>query len=180
VNASSEAVDGRDVERSAFDFNEAFRIHYAAIARVIARVVHDPARAEELAVEVFLQLWRTPRAQTGEFTAWLYRVAVRRGLDELRRRKRRERYERIARVLLPVPNPEEIRTSAEEKEGIRRALASIRPREAALLLLRSDDLSYEQIAAVLELNPASVGKLLSRAQEAFRKEYVKRYGQLGQ
>jgi RNA polymerase sigma-70 factor (ECF subfamily) len=44
------------------------------------------------------------------------------------------------------------------------------------LLLRSEDLRYAEIAEVLELNPASVGTLLSRAQSAFRKEYLKRYG----
>jgi RNA polymerase sigma-70 factor (ECF subfamily) len=45
------------------------------------------------------------------------------------------------------------------------------------LLLRSNGLSYEEVANALELNPASVGTLLSRAQQAFRKEYIKRYGE---
>ena len=56
-------------------------------------------------------------------------------------------------------------------------LASLRPTDAELLLLRSDGLPYEEIAAVLSMNPASVGTLLSRAKAAFRKEYVKRYGE---
>jgi RNA polymerase sigma-70 factor, ECF subfamily len=33
------------------------------------------------------------------------------------------------------------------------------------------------LAAALKLNPASVGTLLSRAQQAFRKEYIQRYGE---
>jgi RNA polymerase sigma-70 factor (ECF subfamily) len=45
------------------------------------------------------------------------------------------------------------------------------------LLLRNQGFSYEEIASALHLNPASVGTLLSRAQMAFRKEYVKRYGE---
>ena len=49
--------------RVAFDFEATFRTQYDRIARVIARVVRDPARSEELAVEVFLKLWRTPAAQ---------------------------------------------------------------------------------------------------------------------
>ena len=48
--------------------------------------------------------------------------------------------------------------------------------QAELLLLRSDGLSYEEVASALELNPGSVGTLLGRAQRAFRKEYLKRYG----
>ena len=46
-----------------------------------------------------------------------------------------------------------------------------------MLLLRSEDLSYEELASALDLNPASVGTLLSRAQEAFRKEYIEKYGE---
>ena len=50
-------------------------------------------------------------------------------------------------------------------------------RQTELLLLRHDGASYEELASTLELNPASVGTLLSRAQQAFRKEYLKRYGE---
>jgi len=39
-----------------------FRAHYERIARVIGRVIYDQARAEELAVEVFLKWWRNPQA----------------------------------------------------------------------------------------------------------------------
>ena len=56
-------------------------------------------------------------------------------------------------------------------------LAVIDRRQAELLLLRSQDLSYEEVASTLEMNPASIGTLLSRAQNAFRKEYIKRYGE---
>ena len=55
-------------------------------------------------------------------------------------------------------------------------LAALPRRQAELLLLRSDDGSYDELAAALSLNPASVGTLLARAKQAFRKEYVKRYG----
>jgi DNA-directed RNA polymerase specialized sigma24 family protein len=52
----------------------------------------------------------------------------------------------------------------------------LNPRDAELLLLRADDFSYNAIAQSLGLNSTSVGTLLSRAQQAFRKEYVKQYG----
>jgi RNA polymerase sigma-70 factor (ECF subfamily) len=38
-------------------------------------------------------------------------------------------------------------------------------------------LTYAELAAALNLNPASVGALLARAGQAFKKEYVKRYGE---
>jgi RNA polymerase sigma-70 factor (ECF subfamily) len=49
-------------------------------------------------------------------------------------------------------------------------------RSAALLLLRSEGLSYAELAAALNVNPASVGTLLARAQRAFRQEFERRYG----
>jgi RNA polymerase sigma-70 factor (ECF subfamily) len=164
------------VTDQAFDFESTFRAQYDRIARVIARVVKDHARAEELAVEVFLKFWRTPRAHGETAEGWLYRTAVRKGLDELRHRTRRSRYERLLGFGRPVPTPEDIRTAAEEQERVRLVLAAIEPRQAELLVLRSHGLSYDEVASALELNPASIGTLLGRAQDSFRKEYLKRYG----
>lgn len=157
-------------------FEVLFRTRYAGIARVIARVVRDHARAEELAVEVFLKLWRNPRVQDDKAGSWLYKTAVRRGLDELRRRTRRERYEGLFGMARRVSTPEEIHASGEEQERVRLVLAVIKSHQAELLILRSHGLSYEELAAALDLNPASIGTLLSRAHEVFRKEYVRRYG----
>src|SRR6185503_17862186 len=63
VNAPGEAVTGMKAAEAPFDIETIFRAQYERIARIIARVIEDPARAEELAVEVFLKLWRNPRAQ---------------------------------------------------------------------------------------------------------------------
>ena len=159
------------------DLETIFAAQYERIARIIARVIRDRARAEELAVEVFLKWSRNPRAHGASAEGWLYRAAVRVSLDELRSQTRRSRYEPLLALLRPAPTPEEIHSSRQERDRVRMVLAVLPPRQAELLLLRFDDLSYEELASVLELNPASVGTLLSRAQQAFRKEYVKRYGE---
>jgi RNA polymerase sigma-70 factor, ECF subfamily len=154
-----------------------FRTHYASLARVIAKVTRDPARAEELAVEVCLK-WTTSRKAEGENAErWLYRAAVQTGLNELRRQARRSRYERLVSfVRRGSPTPEELLVARQQEERVRLLLAAIEPRQAELLLLRSQGFSYEELAATLSLNPASVGTLLSRAQQAFRKEYTRRHG----
>jgi Sigma-70 region 2 len=64
---------------ASFDFEAMFRAQYRRIARVIAKVVRDPSRAEELAVEVFLKLWRNRKAHGENVEGWLYRAAVRKG-----------------------------------------------------------------------------------------------------
>jgi len=159
-----------------FDIDTVFRSHYGRIARVIARVVRDSARAEDIAVDVFVKLWRNPRAQGEHAQGWLYRTAVRAALDDLRRQTRRARYESMLSFRKP-PTPEEVRLASEEQERVRLVLSVIQTRQAELLVLRSDGLSYEEVATALDLNPASVGTLLIRAQQAFRKEYVNRYGE---
>ena len=176
VNASSEAVADVAANQARFDIETIFRAQYERIARVIGRVVRDPARAEELAVEVFLKLWRNRRAQGDKAEGWLYRAAVRTGLDELRRQTRRTRYERLL-GFATAPTPEEICAATQEQQRVRLVLCLIKPGQAELLLLRCDGFSYDELASALDLNPASVGTLLSRAQQAFRKEYIKRYGE---
>jgi RNA polymerase sigma-70 factor, ECF subfamily len=177
MSANSQAMGQAVAEEEPFDFEATFRGQYGRIARLIARVVRDPSRAEELAVEVFLKLWRTPQAQGEKAGAWLYRTAVRRGLDELRRQTRRERYERLLGSSRTAATPEEIHSANEQRNKVRTVLAVIPARQSELLALRSQGLNYEEVASALEINPASIGTLLSRAQQAFRKEYVKRYGE---
>jgi len=157
-------------------FEPVFEAYYERTARLIARLVKDPARAEELAVEVFWKLWRQPQAHGDNVGGWLYRTAVRAGLYELRRQARRARLEPLLPFASGRPTPEELHAANETQEQVRRVLARLNPRQAELLLLRSQDLSYSELAAALTLNPASVGTLLSRAQQAFRKEYEKLYG----
>ncbi len=174
MNAGEEAIE---TLREPFDFESLFHERYERITRVVARVVGDPARAEEIAVEVFWKLWRNPKAQGEKAGGWLYRTAVRLALDDLRGHARRVRSETASRGPGPTPDPEQVRAEDEEREHVRQTLAALDSRAAELLLLRSHGLSYGEVAAALDLNPASVGTLITRAQQAFRKEYVKHYGE---
>jgi RNA polymerase sigma factor (sigma-70 family) len=177
VDAQSEALPAGAAAESRSDLERLFHTHYARLSRVLARVVHDHARAEELAVEVFLR-WSTRGHGPDERAAgWLYRTAVRIGLDELRRQARRQRFERLTAGLRDSPpTPEEVHAAKEEQRRVRAVLARLRTREVELLVLRSHGFSYEELAATLGLNPLSMGTLLGRAQRAFRREYESHHG----
>jgi RNA polymerase sigma-70 factor (ECF subfamily) len=153
-----------------------FRAHYAPLARVIAKVIRDPARAEEIAVEVCLKWSGSRKAQGENAERWLYRAAVQIALNELRHQMRQSRYERLVSFVRGSRTPEELLATRQEQERVRLLLAAIDRRQAVLLVLRSQGFSYAELASTLDLNPASVGTLLSRAQQAFRKEYTRRYG----
>jgi RNA polymerase sigma-70 factor (ECF subfamily) len=176
VHARGILSAGSGVPDSAPAFETLFHVHYTRIARIIVRVVGDKACAEEIAMDVFWKLWRTPKAQGENAGGWLYRAAIRLAIGELRRRSRHARYERLLRLAGPS-TPEQIHAACEEREQVRRVLAAIAPRDAELLLLRGEEFSYGEVALLLGLNPASVGTLIGRARQSFRKEYTKLYGE---
>jgi RNA polymerase sigma-70 factor (ECF subfamily) len=175
VNTSGEQIAEAPVEL--LDFQGIFLTQFPRIVRIIVRIVDDSGLAEDLAMEVFLKLWRTPPRKASDPGGWLYRTAVRAALDELRRRARRQKYESIFGLAQRRETPDDIHSAGQRRQRVRIVLASIHHRHAELLILRSDGFSYEDAAHTLGLNPASIGTLLRRAQEAFRKEYVKRYGE---
>jgi RNA polymerase sigma-70 factor (ECF subfamily) len=177
VTTDNETITGVQPDREPFDLEESFRANYARVARVIDGVLRDPSRSEELAVEVFLKLWKTSSAQGSCTEGWLYRAAIRRALDEVRRRQRQQRRERLLRFVGFAATPEDVRSSNESQHRVRIVLAAMQPRQAELLLLRNLGLSYEELAAALTITATSVGTFLSRAQRTFRKEYTDRYGE---
>ena len=182
VDASSEAIVEMNPGDAELDLEIIFHAQFGRIARVIAGVIRDHARAEELAVEVFLKWARHPKAHGKEAEGWLYRAAIRTGLNELRSVTRRMRYESLFGFLAfhkasRVPTPEEINVATETQQKVRQVLSVIGSRHAELLLLRTEGLTYEELALALDIHPASIGTLLSRAQQAFRREYIKRYGE---
>src|SRR5437764_14743629 len=95
VDAAGEALGQVKTGEGSSDLETIFRAHYERIARVIAGVIRDRARAEELAVDVFLNWSARPEAHGDKAEGWLYRTAVRTGLNELRREMRRSRYESL-------------------------------------------------------------------------------------
>jgi RNA polymerase sigma-70 factor (ECF subfamily) len=176
VNADSEPLTDTAAEAAVFDFDNVFRTEFSGIARIIARVVQDPARAEELAAEVFWRLSRTPNAQGTGSSGWLYRTATHMALDELRRKVRRKKFYRLFGYGRPVRTPEELHFEGEQQQRVRVVLSRLKKAQAQILVLRSEGFSYEELARALDVNPSSIGTLLRRAEEAFRKEYVRRYG----
>ena len=63
MDVPNEAVVEMNVNEAKFDLATIFHAQYKRIARAIKGVIRDPARAEELAVEVFLKWSRNPAAQ---------------------------------------------------------------------------------------------------------------------
>jgi RNA polymerase sigma-70 factor (ECF subfamily) len=167
----------RDRGSCRVDFDGLFAAHYAGLARVIWRLVGDAATAEELAAEAFWKLHLKPPASDHNLGGWLYRTGLRLALDCLKKQKRRSHYEGLASGSQAVEGPDEVFRHREAQDRVRRVMEALKPDQVALLVLRSEGYTLAEMAALLYLNPGSVGTFVARAEAAFRKEYVSRYGE---
>jgi RNA polymerase sigma-70 factor (ECF subfamily) len=164
------------------EFEILFVKHYPRIVGILRRIVGDHGRAEDLASEVFLKLYRRSLAQEPEVNVggWLYRTATNLGIDALRATARRSRFEQAAGQDAgqnkPAENGFERVARVEREHRVRTVLADIKPVQAQLLLMRASGNSYKELAAVLEIEAGSVGTLLVRAEVAFEQRYRELFG----
>jgi RNA polymerase sigma-70 factor (ECF subfamily) len=138
------------------------------------RVLADQAEAEDVAQDVFLSFYRAHPAEAQYARAWLQAAAAHAALNALRARDRRSRREAAQAVSLDAPasedDPAEILAASETRDEVRAILGRLPERSAAMLALRYAGLSYAEIAEALDVRASSVGTLLRRAEDAFRRE----------
>ncbi len=158
--------------------------HQTKVLNLIYRFVGDRSRAQDLAQEVFLQVWTSaktyePRAK---FTTWIYRIAVNRCLNELKSSRLRKwlpsrlfsaENDRAVEETLPSdsPSPEDILLSEERSRLISEALQRLPANQRmALVLKKYDGLSYNEIAEMLDCSVSAVESLLVRAKRSLREK----------
>lgn len=170
ANASVTAELAMEAEclSAADQFEELYSLYREAIYRYLCRLLGRTDLANDLTHDVFIQLHRQLQGniQLLNPRAWLYSVATNLGHNHLRRE---QRFIRLIRDWLPIldrtVSPEQEYVRDEQRMLARKAVRRLPAQEQILLQLFQDGLSYAEIAAASNLNPASVGKLLARAIE---------------
>jgi RNA polymerase sigma-70 factor (ECF subfamily) len=156
-------------------FDTLFHRHYDRVYGLLFRLLGNRAEAEDVTQEVFIKLYKKPLTgkRRHNVSAWLYRVATNMGYNRLRGRSRRWR-----RDLMLVPDvtdstvdPADAAAREETRASVRAALTRLPERQTQMLLLRQMGLSYAELAQVCGVAPGSVGTMLARAANAFRKVY---------
>jgi RNA polymerase sigma-70 factor, ECF subfamily len=148
-------------------------------------LVHDYEVAVDLAQEAFIRVFRNASRYRGDyqFSTWIYRIATNLAIDEMRRRERKGRFFFRNVVALftddgkPVPLPDlsqspEISLDRKEKLAcLRKAIDSL-PEifKVAFVLKEIEELSYEEIAAVLDLSMGTVKSRIHRAKLLLREK----------
>jgi RNA polymerase sigma-70 factor (ECF subfamily) len=158
--------------------------HQALVAGTVARMLGSNSDVEDIAQQVFIRVWKsaaryTPRAK---FTTWLLKITRNLVFNELRRTKRRAQV-----PMQPEPETDEIGLKDETTEppdatllehelqqAIEEAIMQLPDTQRmALVLRRYEQLSYEQIAGILELSVPAVKSLLFRARTELRERLSK-------
>ncbi|MBM4060318.1 MAG: sigma-70 family RNA polymerase sigma factor [Planctomycetes bacterium] len=146
--------------------------------RLLSRYCRDPAECEDLAQEVFLKVFRKLDTFQHEsaFYTWLYRIAVNAATDHMSRasRKRLRLVEDDAVLDLgprdhAAASPDAPLLRAELAAATRKIVDSLPVKYRTILILREyEDLSYTEIAAVLQCNLGTVESRLFRARQRFK------------
>lgn len=156
-------------------FEALFRTEYARVAGIANRVLGDPHEAEDVAQEVFIDFHRLHSASAQYAPAWLHRAAAHAALNRLRGARRRQKRElaQASDENANIMDPQNQLEVNEDRRQVRRALARLAPKPAAVLVLRASGLSYAEVAQALGVGIGQVGTLLRRAESALRKEVTR-------
>jgi RNA polymerase sigma factor (sigma-70 family) len=152
------------------------------VYNTVLGVVQQPEEAEDVTQEVFIQVFESIGQFKGDskLSTWLYRIAVTKSLDHLRKKKRKKRFA-FLQSLFGV-NEEEVRqdpdfhhpgVALENKEKAAVLFKAIdklpENQKAAFTLHKLEGLSYQEVAEVLETSVSSVESLMHRAKGNLRK-----------
>ena len=148
-----------------------YAAHHAEIYAYLARMLRDDELAADLTQDTFVKAYRAfdTLEDHNRARAWLYQIAGRTALDELRRRK-------IVRFVPWTGESHGTASSAEDQvlrlrlsADLERALLRIPPRQRqALLLSELHELSGLELADALGVSHVAARALLTRGRESLR------------
>ena len=179
-------------------YEELVTRHTQRVYSLVYRVVGDREEAEDISQEVFLKVYHgLPKFdQQALFSTWLYRIATNSALDALDKMKRHHHHtmqrdvhpadhretnetDALARLTAPEANPEELAVRSELRACINRVLQKLDREQARMLLMRDfEDLSYNDIAKMLQVGLSAVKMRIHRARLAFREMFSQFCGKI--
>jgi RNA polymerase sigma-70 factor (ECF subfamily) len=174
----------------ALTFKELVLTYRHQVLNTCYRFVQNQADAEDIAQEVFMELFRSlPDFQAqSKISTWIYRIAVNKALDWLRQKKRKKRLQWVTSfwsgaarndevfAVASAENPLRDLEQAERARILINALAELpESQRVAFTLSQYEGLSYEEIGDIMATTLAAVESLLHRARQNLRKRLYDYY-----
>ena len=158
------------------------------VFRLLGRYCRDQVECEDLAQDVFLKVFRKLHTfqQESAFFTWLYRITVNAATDHISRASHRRLRLVEEESMLDVGSHDHEATSpaaqlmsAELARVTREIVASLPEKYRTILTLREfEDLSYTEIASVLQIQLGTVESRLFRARKRFREQLERTHPEL--
>ena len=178
VQVERHVMPGGRAMSVSWDHDEAYRFveelfakHQTEIYAYLLRMLRDPDLAADLTQDAFVKAYKAYDAlqRPENARAWLYQIAHRVALDDLRRRRIVRFVPLVGEARSSAPSAEHLAMDARLSGDLQRALEKIPERQrAALLLAELHDMTGLELAATLGVSHVAARALLTRARESLR------------
>ncbi|HEV3243625.1 MAG TPA: sigma-70 family RNA polymerase sigma factor [Chthoniobacterales bacterium] len=169
-------------------FEQLIERHQALVAGTVARMLGSNSEVEDISQQVFIRVWKSAGRYVAraKFTTWLLKITRNLVFNEMRRAKRHPHLPmQIEPEADEIPlkdeataTPDATLLQVELQGAIEKAITLLpETQRMALVLRRYEELSYEEIADVLDLSVPAVKSLLFRARTELRerlRDYLER------
>ena len=152
------------------------------IFSTILNILQEREEAEDTTQEVFIQVFESISSfkQESLLSSWIYKIAVRKAIDKLRKRKTRSRLHQFIPWWMPNEKVSEDRTffhpgvTLENKEkatALYNAMKTLPERQRiALTLIKIQGMNYEEACKIMDLGIKAIESLVSRGKENLEKK----------
>ena len=157
-------------------------IHQDRVYNTAIGIVQNAEDAEDVAQEVFIQVFRSIHSFKGEskLSTWMYRITTTRALDLLRSKKSKKRFGFLQRLIgdnnepaLEIPDFHHPGVALDQKENAAKLFKAINElpenQKTAFTLHKLEDLSYLEISDIMQTTVAAVESLMHRARQNLKK-----------
>lgn len=155
-------------------FEKLFRCYAPRILRFAMSYLNDRAHAEEVVQETMIAVWKNAKSyrEQSQVSSWILGIARNKALDRARARQREPEFskEKLDRRASSRATPEQITQREAQIERVRTALEKLSPEHREVMVLAFyNDLSYSEIAQILDCPEGTVKSRVYYAKEQLRR-----------
>lgn len=168
-------------ERNELAFKQLVEQYKNKIFSTILNILQDRDDAEDSTQDVFIQVFESINSfkKESSLSTWIYRIAVRKSLDKLRRQKTRKTFHQLLPWWMPQEKGKDERSffhpgvtleNKEKAEALFNAMKALPERQRiALTLIKIQGISYDEACKIMGLGIKAIESLVSRGKENLEK-----------